>query len=138
MDSGCECSALTAFQNHHALNQSLPDNAPLFAFKTADDSWVPMKCCWFMDRCNDTWTASLIPKLTGHSFHIGGTTHLLLLGVDPFIVMVQGHWKSDAFHSYWKNCKQILPLFIGSALHSPDSIVSAMNLFKCKLLSNHA
>ena len=29
--------------------------------------------------------------------------HLLLLGIDPFIVMVQGHWKSDAFLSYWKH-----------------------------------
>ena len=77
-----------------------------------------------------------MPKLTGHSFRIGSTTHLLLLGVDPFIVMVQGHWKSDAFLSYWKNCEQILPLFIGSALHSLDSIVSSMNLFKRKLLSN--
>ena len=130
MDSGCECSALTAFQNHQHLNQNLPVSAPLFAFETADDSWAPVKHSWFMDCCNDAWAASLIPKLTGHSFRIGGTTHLLLLGVDPFIVMVQGHWKSDAFLSYWKNCEQILPLFIGSALCSLDSIVSSMNLFK--------
>ena len=36
-DSGCECSALTAFQNHRHLNQNLPLSAPLFAFETADD-----------------------------------------------------------------------------------------------------
>ena len=137
MDSGCECNALTDLQNHQHLNQNLPVSAPLFAFETADNSWVPMKRSWFMDRCNDTWATSLIPKLTGHSFCIGGTTHHLLLGINPFIVMVQGRWKSDAFLSYWKNCKQILPLFISSTLGSPDAIISTMNLFKCKLLASH-
>ena len=53
MDSGCECSTLTAFQNHRHLNQNLPVGALLFAFKMADESWVPMKCSWFMDHCND-------------------------------------------------------------------------------------
>ena len=122
-------SLLSKITDDHHLNQSLPVNTPLFTFKTADDSWAPKKRNWFMDCCNNAWTTSLIPRLTRHSFHIGNTTHLLLLGVDPFIVMVQGHWKSDAFLSYWKNCKQILPLFIGSALCAPDSIISSMNLF---------
>jgi len=33
--------------------------------------------------------------LRGQSFKIGGTTHLLLLGIDPWIVMVQGRWGSQ-------------------------------------------
>ena len=97
-----------------------------------------MKCSWFMDRCNEAWSKSSISRLTGHSFCIGGTTHLLLLGVNPFIVMVQGRWKSDDFLAYWQNCKQILPLFIGSTLRSPDSTIAAMNIFKRKLISHHA
>ena len=71
----------------------------------------------------------------GHNFHIGGTTHLLLLGMDPFIVMVQGHWKSDAFLTYWCHCEEILPLFIRSALPSPTLILNMMCVFKCKLLN---
>ena len=97
-----------------------------------------MKRSWFMDRCNEAWSKSSISRLTGHSFRIGGTTHLLLLGVDPFIVMVQRRWKSDAFLAYWQNCEQILPLFIGSALRPPDSTIAAMNIFKRKLVSHRA
>ena len=91
---------------------------------------------WFMAHCNEAWTASFPNKLTSHSFRIGGTTHLLLLGLNPFIVMVQGCWKSDAFLSYWKHCKQILPLFIGSTFKMPESILSMMTVFKRKLTSH--
>ena len=103
-DSGCECSALAAFHNHCVLNASVPSNVHLFAFETVDGSWAPVRRSLFMDRCNEVWSNSSISHLTGHSFCIGGTTYLLLLGVNPSIVMVQGRWKSDTFLAYWRNC----------------------------------
>ena len=65
-----------------------------------------------------------------HSFHIGGMTHLLLMGVDPFIVMVQGHWKSTAFLDYWCSCEEIIPTFISFSQSSKSSILTTMSSFK--------
>ncbi|KAK0231382.1 hypothetical protein IW262DRAFT_1262014, partial [Armillaria fumosa] len=42
---------------------------------------------------------------TGHCFHIGGTTHYLVNGINPDIVKVLGRWKSDVFQRYWRNLK---------------------------------
>ena len=44
-------------------------------------------------------------------------THLLLMAIDPFIVMVQGHWKSTAFLEYWRLCEEIVLMFIGFSNH---------------------
>jgi len=46
---------------------------------------------WFLSRCNEVWSSKGLSTLLGHSFKIGGTTHLLLLGINPFIMMAQGH-----------------------------------------------
>ena len=70
----------------------------------------------------------------GHGFRIGGTTHLLLLSIDPWIVMVQGHWGSQAFLSYWRQCEEILPLFMGFHLQDHASILMTMLAFRLKLL----
>jgi len=132
--SGCICSANKAFINHLEANSDLPMNAPLFAFETGPASWEPMWWSWLMECCNEISLGNSSALLTGHSFRTRGTTHLLLLGMDPFIIMVQGHWKSNAFLAYWHHCEEILPLFIGSALPSSSSILDMMNIFKHKIL----
>jgi hypothetical protein len=43
-----------------------------------------------MAHCNEVWLASGLDRMMGHSFRIGGTTHLLVSGVDPWVVMKQG------------------------------------------------
>ena len=65
--------------------------------------------------------------------------HLLVLGIDPFIVMVQGRWKSNTFLEYWRHCEDILPNMIGLALNLQchSSFLSNMAAFKHKLLSMH-
>src|SRR5882672_1168037 len=73
--------------------------------------------------------------LSGHSFRIRGTMHLLLLGVDPFIVMAQGRWQSTAFLEYWQLCEEIIPTFIGFSMSSQSSLLSTMALFKQHLIS---
>ena len=73
--------------------------------------------------------------MNGHSFYIGGTTHLLLIGVDHFIVMVQGCGKSMTFLEYWCLYEEIIPEFIGLSMSSKSSIRSPMTGFKQWLLT---
>jgi hypothetical protein len=70
---------------------------------------------WFLSRCNEIWIAAGLPDMPGHSFRIGGATHLLLMGTPPDIVAVQGRWKSRAFLEYWRRIESILPLFLSSS-----------------------
>jgi len=51
---------------------------------------------------------------------IGGCTEMLLKGVHPNIVMVQGRWKSQAFLEYWHRIDVILPLFLGFTMGYPQ------------------
>jgi len=95
-----------AFKKSFFNQLSGSQHCQLFTFETADGSYTPMQRSWFMARCNKAWASSNLGIVKGHGFRIGGTTHLLLLGVDPFIVMVQGHWKSTTF---WRNCEEIIP-----------------------------
>jgi len=134
-DLKCPCSAEWAFQNHQEINSHLPATAHLFGFETSTGSFQPMRKHWFLDRCNEIWSNSGFSVLPGHSFRIGGTTHLLLLGVDPFIVMAQGRWKSTAFLEYWRLCEEIIPTFVSFSLTSQSSLLSTMSLFKQWLLS---
>ena len=134
-DSHCPCSAVWAFQNHLTINSSVPANAHLFAFKTESGSHAPMTRKWFLERCNKIWALDHLDNLSGHSFRIGGTTHLLLLGINPFVVMMQGRWRSNAFLEYWRHCKELLlTTIIGLSLNSRVSILSSMSAFKSKLL----
>ena len=110
-------------------------HAPLFTFETADGQWSPMKCAWFLSQCNLVWEKDDLASIKGHGFRIGGMTHLLLLGVDPWVIMVQGCWSSQSFLSYWCRCQEVLCLFIGFSFQSHDSILSIMKAFKAKLTS---
>src|SRR5882724_1567212 len=134
-DSQCATSALRALKFHLLVNARLENNLSLFAFETLNGGWSPMRKEWFLMRCRQAWSPHFPSPITGHSFHIGGTTHLLLLGVDPFIVMVQGCWSSNAFLVYWWNCEEIIPLFIGFSLDSQSSILTTMSHFKDWLLN---
>ncbi|KAG6327954.1 hypothetical protein ID866_11135 [Astraeus odoratus] len=41
-----------------------------------------------------------LPNIKGHSLHIGGTLHYLLLGTPFDIVKTMGHWSGDSFTCY--------------------------------------
>jgi hypothetical protein len=53
--------------------------------------------------------------LLAHAFRIGGCTEMLLRGVNPDVVCVQGRWVSKAFLQYWRKIQSILPLFISKS-----------------------
>jgi len=129
-DSKWECSTTNAFEHQQASNTILPPNAPLFAFETMDRSWSLLKWSWFLNLCNEIWCKEGMSSIKGHSFCIGRTMHLLLLGIDLWVMMVQGCWSSQAFLSYWHKCEEILSLFIGFSFQSHDFILTTMSTFK--------
>ena len=131
-DSTCNCSTITAFEHHLSSNSLIPVTAPIFAFKMSDGSWALMKRTWFLDQCNKVWAKEGLTSVKGHSFHIGGTTHLLLR-VNLWVVMAQGQWSLQSFLGYWFQCKEILVLFIGFSFQSHELILSTMSTFKLKL-----
>jgi len=134
-DLRCPCSAEPAFMNHWHINSHVPSSAHIFTFETADGNHAPMCRSWFLSQCNEIWGKDGLDALSGHSFRIGGTTHLLLLGVNPFIVMVQGRWGSLAFLNYWCLCEEILPTFISFSISSKSSLLSNMAVFKSHMLN---
>jgi len=134
-DTGCDCSPTSAFDNHLTSNQSIHPNASLFAFEMSNGGWSHMRWDWFLARCNEIWSWEGLSLIKGHGFRIGGMTHLLLLGVDLWIVMVQGRWSLQSFLGYWHKCKEILPLSIGFSFQSHESILTTMSSFKNKLLN---
>jgi len=125
-DSCCSCSTEWAFQNHWTVNLHVPATKHLFAFKMDTGNYAPMCRSWFLDRCNEVWSGKGLSMLSGHSFRIGGTTHLLLLGINPFIVMVQGCWRSSAFLDYWRLCEEIITTFVGFSLMSQTSLLNPL------------
>jgi hypothetical protein len=116
-----DVDAVSAFEHHLFVNASVPSSAPLFAYATAS-GWAHLTRTDFMETCNAIWFAAGLGALNGHGFRIGGTTHLLLHGVDPWVVMKQGRWSSAAFLLYWRNVEEILPLFIGDSLDTLNSL----------------
>ncbi|KAF8123989.1 hypothetical protein EV363DRAFT_1178744, partial [Boletus edulis] len=78
--------------------------------------------------CNDIWAGLSLPCMPSHAFHIGGTTEMLLKGINPDIIAIQGHWSLRACLEYWRRIETVLPLFISSStniihLQNLDSIM---------------
>lgn len=103
-----------SMRHHTIINRAVPNNAPLFAYAT-QDGWAPLTRSAFLARCNELWAAAGLCTLTGHSFRIGGATAMLLRGIPPEIVAVQGRWKSSAFLKYWRQIDAILPLWTAAS-----------------------
>ncbi|KAG1791757.1 uncharacterized protein HD556DRAFT_1445111 [Suillus plorans] len=118
-------NAFMAIDHHLVANVAVPSNAPFFAYETTDGKWAAMTKPWFLARCNQVWRAANLLELTGHCFRIGGATELLLRGVPPDVVAVQGRWKSRAFLEYWHKIESILPLFVTSSFS--DSRTAMIN-----------
>ena len=96
-DSGCPWSAQWAFNNHLKINSHIPSSSHMFAFEGTGSLVYPMHKSLFLSCCYEIWSKCGLYSMGNHSFQISGTTHMLLISIDPFIVMVQGQWKSNAF-----------------------------------------
>jgi hypothetical protein len=101
--------AIEALRQHISTNKLGPDD-PLFSFRTPGGNLLALTKKKFLNRCNAIWNLFGYPRLTGHSFRIGGTTELLIAGVPPDIVKMMGRWSSDTFLRYWRSLHRVAPL----------------------------
>lgn len=108
----CPYRALTA---HFKANGGLSQAGHLFGYSTVNGTIQPLVKPAMLARCEEVWTAAGLNLALGHSFRIGGTSHLLARGTDVQIVQRLGRWSSDAFFLYWRNAQAIIPLHIASA-----------------------
>ncbi|KZT20175.1 DNA breaking-rejoining enzyme [Neolentinus lepideus HHB14362 ss-1] len=106
-----ELCPVCALQTHLADNAVVPPDAPMFSYVMAG-GWVPLTKAVFLQCCKEIWDPVRLSRVSGHSFCIGGATELLLAGVPPEVVAVQGQWKSLAFLLYWRKLEDLLPLMI--------------------------
>ena len=88
--------------NNHLLVNPIPLNEPIFSFSSPSKLLILMKPV-FLQQCNVIWCSFSYPHTTGHCFHIGGTTELLISGVSPEVVKATGRWSSDSFFRYWRS-----------------------------------
>ncbi|KAJ7126598.1 hypothetical protein C8R43DRAFT_1134922 [Mycena crocata] len=100
---------IRAVENHLSVNSILPD-LPLFAYRNGSRELQCLSKKQFVKRCNEIWNKSGFPGRTGHCFRIGGTTELLLAGVELAVVQEMGRWQSDAFMIYWRRLDLLAPL----------------------------
>ena len=98
----------------HLKTSILSGDLPLFSYHTPQGPSMLTKRD-FLTRCNTIWVRKGHPRITGHSFRIGGTTELLLAGVPPDIVKAAGRWNSDAFLRYWRCLEKLVPLYTNSS-----------------------
>jgi hypothetical protein len=94
-------NATTALSRHFIASPLSPDHF-LCQFGTVQTASFLCKES-FMEMCNVIWSKEGLPRITGHSFRIGGTTALLCSGVNPDVVKKLGRWSSDAFLTYWRS-----------------------------------
>ncbi|KAJ3824523.1 DNA breaking-rejoining enzyme [Lentinula raphanica] len=110
--NGTEVDPVRALRKHLTANELGPGD-PLFAFRNKEGGLEVLSRSAFLKTCNKTWKVHGIPRITGHCFRIGGTTHFLLAGVSPDVVKALGRWKSDAFLRYWRNLDQLATIHVG-------------------------
>lgn len=100
-----------AFRHHIKVNR-LREEHPLLAYRNNNGRIAVLTKTDFLTRCNQVWSLKGIPRMTGHCFRIGGTTHLLTSGVPPDVVKALGRWKSDAFLKYWRNLDSLASIHL--------------------------
>ncbi|KAF6753337.1 hypothetical protein DFP72DRAFT_814388 [Ephemerocybe angulata] len=124
-------SPFHAMNNHLGLTADAPPDSHLFSYPDADGAWHPMVKDKFMERCNEIWLEAGLEELDGHAFRIGGATELLMGGVPPHVVAMNGRWKSLAFLTYWRNVSEIIVNSFSSCYDTSriDAITKAINSF---------
>lgn len=102
---------IKATEEHIRANK-LERKHPLFAYRDEKGKLVALTRKEFLKVCNQVWKKRGLPRITGHCFRIGGTTHYLLHGVPPDVVKRFGRWKSDAFLRYWRSLDKLAASYL--------------------------
>jgi hypothetical protein len=87
----------------HFIKNRLEINHPILAYHDMQNNLVTLTRAKFIQCINQILRATKkgYPRITGHCFHIGGTTFYLISGVPPDMVKKFGQWRSQAFLEYW-------------------------------------
>lgn len=99
---------------HPSTLEPIPQSRPMRRYLSSKPSLACTHPCAVIGSCHAAMQfGQAFPCPPCKATHSGfvGTTHLLLPGVDPFIVMVQGRRSSHASLAYWRRCEEII-LFI--------------------------
>ena len=76
---------IAALHNHSIVNK-IGKNDPIACYTSKKGEWLGLTIRRFIGRVNDILKDESFQRISGHCFHIGGTTNLLLMGVPPDIV----------------------------------------------------
>eukprot|EP00918_Siedleckia_nematoides_P029402 GHVU01063398.1.p1 GENE.GHVU01063398.1~~GHVU01063398.1.p1 ORF type:complete len:193 (-),score=5.14 GHVU01063398.1:61-639(-) len=114
-----------AINRHIRINKLRPDD-PLFAYQNSTGNLTLLARNKCLEVCNALWSKNNVPRITGHCFRIGGTTHYLLAGIPCDVVKVLGRWKSDAFTKYWRNLDSLASIHI-HRLHTQNNYSHRLN-----------
>ncbi|KAB5587926.1 reverse transcriptase domain containing protein [Ceratobasidium theobromae] len=110
-----------ALQYHLAMAPHLPPTSSLFAYPSTNNSTTTILTKEiFITRINEIWSPHGLPRITGHSFRIGGTSALLKAGVSPDVVRSMGRWSSDAHFRYWRDLADIATTH-AEYIHGPST-----------------
>ena len=126
-DNLCPVMALLTHQN--VVNKECPPDMSFFAYRSSSGTWTHMVKKVFLDFCGSIWKAAGLKHVFGHSFWIGGTVELLLVGVNPDVVAATGGWTSLAFLLYWCRMEEIIPLSTSRA-YKKAHLDELMSLFQ--------
>lgn len=91
-DDLCPVEALRAYVVHR-LTSTI--NLPDLLFVRADGSWATKR--YFINKLKQALPSE---DVAGHSFRAGGTTELVMRGVQLILVQKIGRWSSDTFYRY--------------------------------------
>jgi hypothetical protein len=70
-----------------------------------------------LDKIRNVLATFGYTSMYGHSFRIGGASHLLAQGSSPEIVRLLGRWRSLAYEAYIRAFEQVLSRHLGG--HAP-------------------
>ncbi|KIK73661.1 hypothetical protein PAXRUDRAFT_177813, partial [Paxillus rubicundulus Ve08.2h10] len=101
---------ISAIIFHLSINP-IPSSFPLFAYLSPCGIHCLTKHK-LLTHCNEIWSLHGHSPCSSHSFHIGGTTEMLLSGMSPDVVKAMGCWSSNSFPYYWHSLKLLCPLHI--------------------------
>lgn len=118
-------SPTKALREHIYINHLHPED-PLLAYRDENGDLKVLSKTLFLRKCNTVWSGLGIPKMMGHCFRIGGTTHFLIAGVAPDVVKAIGRWKSDAFLRYWRDLDSLASIHL-HRLHAQRSYANELN-----------
>ena len=101
---------ISLLKNHIRINH-VPSNQHIFSYLSTSGLRSLSKSR-FLRRCNSIWSTLVYPRTTGHCFHIGGITELLIAGTPPDVVKATGQWSSESFLRYWHSLDVLAPQHI--------------------------